>query len=183
MKVPASHTLVTERLLIKQAAEEDLPHVFEATRYEGFNEGMTWDPPAKIEDMLPHLHDAHKAWAEGRGYGFSIWVIDASEFVGRVSIRRNDWGEGWNVGYFMHPMHQGKGYMTEAVQAILKFGFDVLNAPTIEAYYATWNKASGRVLEKVGMKLRSYVRYGFKKKGQWVPEFRVVITRQDWGGK
>ena len=180
MSIPSSYTIYTQRLLLKQHAKEDLPFVFAATRYEGFNDGMMWEPPDRIEDMYPYLEQSHQAWEKGEGYGFSIWKKDEADFVGRVSIRKNDYDEGWNVGYFTHPEHQGNGYITEALEAIMDFGFDVLGASSIEAYYATWNKASGRVLEKVGMQLRSFVRQGFEKKGKWVAEFRVVITRDQW---
>lgn len=180
MKVPASLVLTTDRLIIKQVAKEDLPFVFAASRYEGFNDGMMWDPPEKVEDMYPYLQGAFEAWEKGEGFAFSMWLKESTVFIGRISIRKNDWGEGWNVGYFTHPEHQGQGYMSEALKRVIAFGFEFLEAPSIEAYYATWNTASGRILEKAGMKLRSFVRQGFKKKGEWVSEFRVVITREAW---
>lgn len=176
MKVPASYVITTDRLTIKQVAKEDLPFVFAATRYEGFNDGMTWEPPEKIEDMYPYLDGALDSWEKGEDYGFSMWLKDASVFIGRISIRPCTWGNGWNVGYFTHPEHQGQGYMNEALVAILDFGFNVLDASFIEACYATWNTASGRVLERAGFKLSSFVRQGFQKKGEWVAEYRVVVT-------
>ena len=180
MHIPANHTITTDRIILKRVDEADIPHVFEATRHAGFNDGMGWDAPEHPDELRAHLARAHAAWDEG-DYSFSMWLRDIpNTLVGRISIRSNDWGDGYNIGYWTHPVHQRKGYMTEALNAVLKFGFEQLEVPWIEAYYAVWNTGSGRVLEKVGMRLKSFVRQGFKKGDVWVPEYRVLIRKEEW---
>lgn len=70
--------------------------------------------------------------------------------------------------------------MTESVKAILKLGFETLNAVRIEAHHALWNKKSKRVLERVGMQFIEYILQGFIKKGQWIKENKLGITKQEW---
>jgi|GEM_PF-2131789 len=70
--------------------------------------------------------------------------------------------------------------MGEAVAAILEFGFKTLNATCIEAAHATWNRASGRVLQKAGMKFSAHVPQGFQKRGEWVAEDRFEIVKAVW---
>lgn len=181
MHVPLTHIISTEQLVLKHVAEDDIPFVFEATRFEGFNDGMLWDPPEKLEDLLPHLKSNREAWLKGEGYGFSAWTIELDPtFVGRLSIRQTQSPDVWDIGYWTHPAQQNKGYTTEAVKALIRFGFEKLQAIEIEACYATWNKASGRVLEKAGMLQRAYIEKGFQKRGVWVPEYRMSIKRSDW---
>ena len=70
--------------------------------------------------------------------------------------------------------------LTLGIGLILEFGFNRLKASSIEAKYATWNKASGRVMEKNGMKNVEYLEKGFEKNGTWVEEYRMEITRSVW---
>lgn len=181
MSIPVDYTITTARLYLKSVAEEDLPFVFDATRYEGFNDGMMWEPPATVEELRPHLKSSADAWVHDGEYSFSIWALDVpGTFIGRISIRKTEADKVYNIGYWTHPAHQGNGYMTEAVEAILAFGFNKLDAVEVMAEYATWNEASGRVLEKVGMSRIAYIEEGFKKKGVWIPEYRMSITRSRW---
>jgi len=53
--------------------------------------------------------------------------------------------------------------MTEAAGAVLGLGFKTLSASRIEASHATWNIASRRVLQKIGMSFVRHVPQGFEK--------------------
>jgi [ribosomal protein S5]-alanine N-acetyltransferase len=80
----------------------------------------------------------------------------------------------------MQPEHQSQGYVTEAVIAILGFGFDRLEESCIEASYALWNKSSQRVMEKAGMKFIGYMPHAFQKRGRWIESNKMRITYQQW---
>ncbi len=141
---------------------------------------MPWDPP-KSEDEMIEPHDrALKAWRDGSGYSFSIDKKPDLTFCGRISIRRTNIADRWNIGFWTHPAYQGHGIMTEAVGGVLKFGFDSLQAHEIEACYAIWNMASEKVLQYNGFKFEKYLEKGFLKKGQWVAENLMVVDRSNW---
>ena len=57
------------------------------------------------------------------------------------------------VGYTMAPAHQGRGYATEAVRALVRYAFDVLDAEIVRAYASAENVPSIRVAEKAGLAL------------------------------
>lgn len=178
MQLPLSFTLTTPRLLLRQPLASDIPHIFSATRYAGFNDGMLWEPPEKIEDMKDSVTKSLKAWESGNGYTFSIELKETRAFAGRIAIRKEKEPDHWNIGFFTHPEHQGKGIMTEAVKAILELGFTTLKAQRIEACHALWNKASEAILKKNGMTFIRYIEKGFQKKGEWVDENLLIIDRE-----
>lgn len=178
--IPRDFRLETKRLVLQFPSLEEVPLVISATKYEGFNDGMLWDPPENDAPVIRSYHNNIKAWQSGKGYGFSLIDRSSGDFIGRISIRREEEEGVWNIGFWTHPVQQGKGYMTEAVGAILRFGFEVLQAKRIEACYALWNKASERVLKKNGLYFLRYIEKGFKKKGQWVAENLMGIERIEW---
>lgn len=178
MPIDPNHRLQTARCTLRHVSEDDIPHVFAATRFEGFNDGMTWDPPLAEADLIDPYRRNSEAWRKGTEYVFTIESL-SGEFIGRIGIGRTDTEGLWNVGFWTHPDHQGKGYMTEALRRVLAFGFDELGADEIDAQCATWNTASRRVMEKNGMLWREKMDQGFKKGGLWIEVDRLRVTRKD----
>jgi len=167
--------LLTERFQLRIPDERDIDFVFSASRFPGFNDGMQWEPPTEKESIWGSLERCLQRWDKGEEYTFT--VVDREEIslqLGRVSIRQSE-GD-WSVGFWVHPEQQQRGVMTEALEAVLAFSFEKLKIRMISACYATWNKASERVLEKNGFQFVRYLPEGFQKKGAWVPENEVQLT-------
>ncbi|MBO3459145.1 GNAT family N-acetyltransferase [Aetokthonos hydrillicola Thurmond2011] len=181
MRIPLTYQIRTERCNLKCVDKRDIPYVFSATRFQGFNDGMPWEAPESIEELHESLQRSLQAWESGLGYTFTILCVNTGTFLGRISIRKHHAEEDvWNLGFWTHPEHQSKGYMTEAAQAILEFGFIVLEANRIEAHHALWNISSEKVLKRIGMKFVKYVPQGFQKRGEWVEANLLAIERKDW---
>ena len=106
--------------------------------------------------MLDPYFSNVKAWEEDSGYAFSIDEKEKREFVGRISIRPKE-NDVWDIGFWTHPEKQNKGSMSEAVSAILWFGFEELKAEQIVACHAVWNKASEKVLLRSGMSFLEFL--------------------------
>lgn len=179
MQLTDEFILETPRCRLRQPNAADISQVFSATRFPGFNDGMLWDPPATVEELQAPLMRILQSWRNGEAFTFSIDRKQGGVFVGRIGIRPTDRTDTWNIGFWLHPQHQGNGLMTEAAQAVLNFGFTVLDASAIEACHATWNAPSRRVLERIGMKEVGYIEQGYQKRGAWVPEYRMRIERQN----
>ena len=62
------------------------------------------------------------------------------------------------IGHCYGRSFWNKGYGTEALTRIIKFFFEEVGVETIYAYYVERNSASGKVLEKVGMKYEGILR-------------------------
>jgi [ribosomal protein S5]-alanine N-acetyltransferase len=178
--LPHDFTIQTQRCLLRRPSVADLPHVFAATRFAGFNDGMQWEPPASIDELVEPLRENLLAWDSGSMFALTIADRSSNILLGRIGIRQTSRVATWNLGFWTHPEHQGQGYMTEAVTAILTFGFAELGAVQIEASYALWNKSSRRVLEKVGMKFSAYLPHAFQKQGRWIEANKMSITRREW---
>jgi [ribosomal protein S5]-alanine N-acetyltransferase len=179
MDIPLDTCLTTARCLLRCVAEEDLEHVWTATRHPGFNDGMNWEPPACREDMAGWTKRNLDNWRAGVSYVFTICSRGDGGFIGRMGLHRKEEGV-WNLGYWIHPRHWSQGYATEAGRAVLAFGFQTLGAARIEAPVATWNMASRRVLEKLGMTHLRDNPQGLHKHGRWVPEAEYAIDQECW---
>jgi ribosomal-protein-alanine N-acetyltransferase len=187
MKFPTDFSIETLHFKLRYPSLDDIPAIFKAAQVPGFTDGMQWSPPSSEDELIAPYEQNVNAWAEDRAYCFSITRKDDGEFLGRISIRKQeDAQQGiWDLGFYIVPEHQGNNYMTEVVRAVLAFGFDKLDAQKVEASYALWNIASERVLQKNGMTDESNhsktdKENGFMKNDEWVATKTLSITRVEW---
>ncbi|TKC20134.1 GNAT family N-acetyltransferase [Robertmurraya kyonggiensis] len=71
------------------------------------------------------------------------------------------------IGYFLDQKHNGKGYMTEAVQLLVEYAFSELKLHRIEAGVMPHNIGSIRVLEKSGFHKEGIARKNVKINNRW----------------
>jgi [ribosomal protein S5]-alanine N-acetyltransferase len=180
MLISINFTIKTARCILRCPSADDIPDVFAATRFAGFNDGMTWEAPTSIDELCEPLKANLLAWEAGNAFAFSITATHSKILLGRIGIRKSAEINVWNLGFWTHPEHQRQGYMTETAKSLLEFGFKQLGATRIEASHALWNTASQKVLEKIGMKFIEYIPQGFQKQGQWIEENKMGITKEEW---
>ncbi|BAY76426.1 GCN5-related N-acetyltransferase [Nostoc linckia NIES-25] len=114
-------------------------------------------------------------------FQLAVVLKEENRLIGNCGIRVNDseLGEA-NIGYELNPQYWGRGYATEAVQAILKFGFEELKMHRIWSWCVAENIASFRVLEKIGMRREGYLREKEFIKGRWYDNFIYAILENEW---
>ena len=88
-----------------------------------------------------------------------------------------------NLGYWLAEPFEGNGYMSEAVAELVRWGFEAERMEKIEAAVFINNPASRRVLEKVGLICEGTIRKRIFKRGQWVDEWLLGITCEDFASR
>ncbi len=178
MAVPTA--IVTERLLLNPLAEADLPDIMHLANNPEIA-AVTLNIP------YPYTEASARFWLElgarGRREGnrhlFAIRKKDTHQFMGGIEIMHNQLHQKGVLGYWIGEPYWGAGYMTEAVRAIIAFGFGALAMQRIEATHLCHNPASGRVMEKAGMRHEGLLRSFYVKDGQPVDVHAYVILRGD----
>lgn len=87
------------------------------------------------------------------------------------------------IGYELHPDHHGKGYATEAAQAMLALAFDGLGLHRVAARIDQRNQASARVLTKIGMRQEAVLVDNEWFKGEWSTEVDFAILEDEWASR
>ncbi len=140
---------------------------------------------------LPHPYPAGEAeqyvarqQAEreaGRAATFTIEQKAERRFCGLVEVRDIDrehsQGE---LSFWLAVEAWGRGYMSEVVQAVVRYGFEGLGLNRLYAYHMLRNPTSGRVLEKNGFKQEGLLRQRVQKWEQFEDVALWAILRQEW---
>lgn len=67
------------------------------------------------------------------------------------------------MGYWIGKPCWNRGYCSEAAEALLKYGFETLGLNRIFAHHMSSNPASGKVMQKIGMKREGFLRQHVRK--------------------
>ncbi|MEH6762324.1 GNAT family N-acetyltransferase [Maribacter arcticus] len=117
---------------------------------------------------------------EIKNYTFAIDNKLNGKFMGlfglKIGHQKYKRAEVW---YKIHSDYWKKGYATEALKAIIDFGFDVLKLHRIEAGCAVENIGSIKVLEKSGMLREGRLRQILPLKSGWSDNFQYSILETD----
>ena len=84
------------------------------------------------------------------------------------------------IGYFIVPSERRKGYGTETAQIMVDYLFLSKKIVRIQATTDVKNKASRRVLEKVGFKREATLRKAGFVRGKWADGYLYSILREEW---
>lgn len=91
-------------------------------------------------------------WNKNKSYAFLILEKSSNQLIGHFNIKELNWKKREaDIGYFIDADFEGKGMMTEAVQAVLQTCFIQIQLQRLTAKVATTNNASVHVLEKCGL--------------------------------
>jgi ribosomal-protein-alanine N-acetyltransferase len=150
--------LKTERLLLRRLNENDVDEVL---ALRGNPETMKYIPKplAKSkEDALEHIAMIEDKIVNNIGINWGITLKGVPKIIGIVGIYKfypeNHRAE---IGYMSLPETNGKGYITEAIKAVVTYGFEQLNLHSIEAIIDPNNIASERVLQKNGFVKEAHI--------------------------
>ncbi len=174
--------LETDRLRLKELTWEDLENIHTLHGYPAVEEFNTIGIPKSVEDTRAVIRTAvEDRSAESRKqFGWGIFIKATEDFIGEagmnLSANRFKIGE---IHYSLVPDYWGKGYATEVVKALIRFGFENLSLHRIQAGVATENIKSIKVLEKAGMILEGRRRKILPIRGKWKDNYQYAIIEDD----
>lgn len=181
----------TDRLVLRRFTRRDVDDVAEAV-LSSLPELEAYLPWAHRgygrEDAAAYVRDSIQSWKERKAFDFSIRLRnDPDTHLGNISVwhvsRLARTGE---IGYWIRTDRTTNGIATEATQALMRVGFDVLNMHKIVLRIAVGNRASERVAEKLGFVREGVLREELLIRGIWTDhtlysilehEFRTMAAR------
>lgn len=123
-------------------------------------------------------HDPN--FEKGEAADFAIVLRDSGQLVGTIGLSINRRFDHAEMGYWIGKPYWGQGYCTEAAREILRYGFEDLMLNRIFASYFRRNPASGRIMEKLGMRHEGIARQHIKKWNGYEDLVMYGILRDEW---
>lgn len=141
----------TERLRLREIKPEDAAVLFAYFSKEITIRYYGQEPFQQVEDAEMLIEAFRKTYEEKKGIRWGIECRETNELIGTIGYHlwspRHKRAE---IGYDLHPDHWGKGYATEAVKAVIHYGFQEMELNRIGAVVFLENEASHKLLRKLG---------------------------------
>lgn len=184
MRVRAAPILQTRRLILSLPGPEDAQELLAYAR-RNREHLAPWSPPAPADWMqlasyLRLVERIAYEYESGQSVRFSLRLGQSWEgkLIGSVSLGVITLAafRACYLGYHVDREHEGRGYMTEAVTAIIAYAFDELKLHRIMANYVPHNQRSERLLDRLGFVKEGYARDYLFVGGRWQDHVLTALT-------
>lgn len=180
----------TPRLLLREFVSRDLEAVHAYSSIPQATQYLIWGPNTLLQSKqtIRAFLDDQK---ERPRVNFDLAIVrkgtarrgDGPRLIGGVGLKLADWDNRTaDIGYVLHPDYWGQGYALEAAQGLAHAGFRELGLQRIVATCDQRNKASARVMEKLGMRREGAFRQSKYIHGGWRDEFLYAILAEEFYG-
>ena len=124
-------------------------------------------------DVEANIRESHAAFLKREDLRLLIFHKQSGVFIGSTGLHRIDWNvRKFEIGYWIDSNYTGKGYMTEAVNGIVSFAFQELEARRLEIRCNADNSQSRKVAERCFFQLEAILRND----GQSVDDSKLINT-------
>ena len=176
--------LRTKRLILRQPTMKDVGWYYEYFRRPEIVWGGGEPGPKNMkvarEEFSEYLIDIYR---KRRGFRWIITLKGEGKPIGTLGFYKWMPSAGYQaeMGYDLAKEYWGKGIMSEAMRAVIDFGFERMELNRIEVYILPRNKRSIRMIKGIGFKREGLLRQRyFDEFGNFADDVLFSMLRQDW---
>jgi ribosomal-protein-alanine N-acetyltransferase len=163
---------------IVQHHADDLFRIFSDTEIMQY---WSCRPYTSVEQAHKLIESMARAVDNGTGIHWAITLAGDDRLIGKCGY--NEWRKEHRRGdicYMLARDFWGQGIVSEALRAMLDYGFDRMNLHSVEAGVTPGNDASTRMLERLGFRLEGHLRESFWAEDRFVDSLIYSLLRQEW---
>jgi len=153
MKSPA-YRIVTERLVVRCWDPADARKLKEAidSSIEHLRAWMPWayNEPQTLEEKVALLRGFRGQFDKDEDFVYAIFDREESRVLGGSGLHTRIGEHAREIGYWIRADAEGNGYVTEAVAALTRVGFELEGLDRIEIRVEPENVRSRRIPERLG---------------------------------
>jgi ribosomal-protein-alanine N-acetyltransferase len=178
---PSFPVLRTDRLVLRQLAVDDSRAWFRSLSDVVVTELIGMDPLETVEEIGETIDRYTAGFEEGAMMAWAITLRESSQFIGTCSYEHiNSEDHSGVIGYDLLREHWGQGFMTEALRAIIDYGFKKLGLNLIQANTDPTNTPSRNLLKRLGFLEEGTFRESAHFTGEFGDDRLYSLTRSQW---
>ena len=142
---------------------------------------VLWEPHKSLADTRSFLRFLRSRARAGYPSSWVVTLRDTGKVIGTIGfVWYSDENRLAELGYSFARETWNRGYATQALRAVIDAAFRALPLNRLEAQHDIRNPASGRVMEKCGLRQEGILRGRILNKGEYVDVALYAILRSDW---
>lgn len=173
-------TLETERLVLRRMNMRDAKDIFAYSCDQEVARHVLWSAQQDVSEARDYIKYMMKRYKNDEPASWGIIDKKTDALVGTIGyMDYNQDNATVEIGYSLARWLWNGGYMTEALARVIEYTFDAMDVNRIEAQHELSNPASGRVMEKCGMRKEGVLRQRLYNKGKFVDVALYAILKSD----
>ena len=172
--------LETIHLVIRPVRQRDARDIFSYASDPEVARYVLWEPHKTLSDTRAYISCIRSLYRRGMPGSWAVELRETGRVIGTVGFMwYSDANRSAEVGYSFSREYWNHGYATEALGAVIKAAFAGLRLNRVEAQHDLRNPASGRVMEKCGMRQEGILRQRIRNKGEYADVVLYSVLRSD----
>jgi ribosomal-protein-alanine N-acetyltransferase len=172
--------LETDRLILRPLRRQDAKDIFSYASDPDVARFVLWDPHKTLSETKAYLRYMRSLSRRGLPSSWAVTLRDSGKVIGTMGFMWfSEANSAAEVGYSLSKAFWNQGYATEALRAVIRSVFASLSVNRLEAQHDLRNPASGRVMEKSGMKKEGILRQRIRNKGEFIDVVLYAVLRSD----
>ncbi len=174
--------LETNRLILRRMTFDDLVFYFHHFNLQQIVDGCCFPGPDSLETAKDELERyCIKPFTDNRGIRWGIARKGTTALIGTCGIY--DWNktvQRAEIGYDLDPAYWGQGLMTEALEAVLEYGFEQMQLNRIQAIIDSENSRSIKLVQRLGFTHEGVLRQNSHFNGQLRDDVVFSLLKTEW---
>jgi RimJ/RimL family protein N-acetyltransferase len=171
----------TSRLVLRWVSEDDVDSLYEIFSDPQVMRYWSVTPFANREAAAALQREIIEGNLKGSVWKWGLALRDSNKLIGTATLFNLNLDNGRaEIGYAMGRSYWGHGYMNEALQALIKHAFDVVQLRRLEADVDPRNTASIRILERLGFQREGYLRERWHVGGEIQDALFYGLLKWEW---
>ena len=172
--------LETSRLVLRPLKMKDAKDIFAYASDPDVARYVLWEPHKTVADTRNYIRYIRALYHRGLPASWAVTLRESGQVIGTIGFMwYSDANSAAEIGYSFSKAHWNMGYATEALRTVMESVFRTLPVNRLEAQHDVRNPASGRVMEKCGMRKEGVLRQRIKNKGEFVDVALWSFLRTD----
>ena len=174
-------TLETEDLILRRPVMKDAKDIFRYASDPDVARYVLWEPHRSLSETRSFVRYLRSRIRAGYPSSWVVVLKETGTVIGTIGfIWYSDENRSAELGYSFSREYWNHGYATQALQAVIDSVFRSLPVNRLEAQHDVRNPASGRVMEKCGLRKEGILRNRILNKGEYVDAALYALLRSDW---
>lgn len=176
--------LRTERLVLRRIGTRDVPALFALFSDEEVARFWSSIPMEVHEEADELVEKIERAYREGRGIEWGVTLRGDDRVIAKVAFHR------WlpdhlraELGYAVARPHWRRGIASEAVAAVLDYGFGPMGLHSVEAHTDPANEGSIATLTRLGFRREGLQRENYRVAGRFVDTLMFGLLDREWAAR
>ena len=173
--------ITTERIVLRWISEDDIDGLYEVFSDPQVMRYWSTVPLANREAAGALQREIAAGNENNSMFKWGLALRESNSVIGTTTLFNLNLDNGRaEIGYAMGSAHWGKGYMNEALRALVGHAFDVMNLRRLEADVDPRNGASIRTLERLGFQREGFLRERWHVNGEIQDAIFYGLLRREW---